>query len=252
MSAKKSLFLAMPSYGPLTAGAARGFWCHPSREMDRFQFSCTNSLLAQGFNIGWAAALNEQARGRALDYYAMQHADVEPEDWWADTLVQEMEAHDLDLLSAVIPIKDQRGRTSTAVAHPSGDPYQIARRLTLKEIYGLPETFTSEDVGGPLLANTGLWVCRWNRDWATKVHFTINDRIVFDVDRGIHVAQVEPEDWNFSRQLHALGLRVGVTRKVAVAHRGDMAFLNTSPWGESFDTEYSDGPLVAPELQEAI
>jgi len=113
-------------------------------------------------------------------------------------------------------------------------------RLSMHDVYELPETFTSEDVGKPILLNTGLWVCRFDMKWATKVHFEINNRIVFDPKLNRYHEQTEPEDWFFSRLCHELGLKIGATRKIQVKHRGEAEFFNTSPWGYPHDKEYTD------------
>lgn len=240
MSARKVIYLGMPSYGTLTTGAAVGFHrCTRRREHHVELMNYGSSLLALNFNRLWCWALNAARTGRPVDYFAMQHADIEPGEYWLDTLLDELEARDLDVLGVVAPIKDPRGVTSIAVAHAGGDPWRVRNRLTMAEVFRLPETFTSADVGGPLLLNTGLWVCRFREAWARKVFFTVNDRIVRTPD-GAYAPQVEPEDWFSSRLYHELGLRVGCTRKVRLHHRGEMAFGNTHPWGQdAFDKEYT-------------
>lgn len=240
MSRQPFVFLGQPGYGQLTAGAARAFW-RASRLPDDAVYRQYNegSLLAANFNALWVSALNLARAGRAPDYFAMLHADVEPQDWWLDTLIDELEDKNLDVLSAVVPIKDSHGLTSTALSHPDGDPFRILCRLTMADVHRLPETFTSDDVGHPLLLNTGLWVCRFDEAWTRKVRFTINDRIVTLPD-GSYRAQCEPEDWYFSRLCHELGLKLGATRKVKLEHRGTAAFTNDRPWGQPFDAAYTD------------
>ena len=234
----------MPGYGYLTAGASRGFW-RASRKPDALFWEYKQgSLLAANFNGLWAHALNLHAAGMPIKYFAMQHADIEPEDFWLDTLIAELEAHDLDMLGVVVPIKDTRGVTSIALARPDADTWSVHCRLTMQEIYRLPDTFTSEDVGYPLLLNTGLWVCRFDPSWCRRLSFTINDRIVYDEKLNRYVAQCEPEDWYFSRGFHCLGKRVGVTRKIQLSHRGDIEFTNSQPWGNEYDSEYVPGTVV--------
>jgi hypothetical protein len=233
---KKVVCLGVPSAGPfLAAGTAQGIYCATSGEtLDlKFQYA-QGSLLALNFNLLWCWALN-LARTARVDYFAMLHADVEPEVHWLDRLVAELDARGLDVLSAVVPIKDQRGITSTALAHPQGSPWRTHARLTLHEVYRLPETFTSADVGHPLLVNSGCWACRFDPAWAEKVHFEVNDRIVFSTEKQAFVPEVEPEDWFFSRLLHELGLKVGATRKVRLGHLGHLSYANVKPWGEEFD-----------------
>lgn len=234
-SKKKIVRLGMPSYGELTSGAALGFFKptnNPDIELHLLQQE--GSLLAQNMNILWTWALNE-----GCDYFAMLHADCQPEIGWLDILINEMEAKDLDVLGVAVPIKDQRGLTSLAMAHESGDTWRVHGRLTMTDIYRLPETFTSEDLGHKLLLNTGCWVCRFDPTWARQVHFTINDRIVFNKKTNKYHTEVEPEDWFISRLFHELGLRIGATRKVPLGHRGHVVYGNVKPWGTDLYDEQS-------------
>jgi SAM-dependent methyltransferase len=84
-------------------------------------------------------------------------------------------------------------------------------------------------------------VAKWNQEWCRKVHFEINDRIVFDIPQNRYRPEVESEDWFFSRMLNDLGLKIGATRKISVKHEGDVEFVNTHPWGlQAFDKESRD------------
>src|SRR5574343_1292852 len=114
----------------------------------------------------------------------------------------------------------------------------------MRDVFELPETFTSDDLGGQkLLLNTGCWVIRWNQEICRKLFFTINDRIVFDCPQNRYRPEVESEDWFFSRLCHERDLRVGATRKIAVHHNGDMDFTNVRPWGtDAFDHESPQRP----------
>jgi hypothetical protein len=243
--AARRVFLAQPGYGEQTAGSARAFWRAtrlPDAQVVRAYRE--GSLLAANFNALWCDALNVARAGR-LDYFAMIHADVEPADHWLDALIDEMEVRDLDVLGVVVPIKDRHGLTSLALDRPDGDTWRPLARLTMTEVFRLPETFTSDDIGHPLLLNTGLWACRFREEWARQVHFTINDRIVTLPD-GRYTAQCEPEDWFFSRLCHELGLKIGATRKVQLTHRGAAPFSNARAWGEPFDAAWIDrSPLPA-------
>lgn len=235
------IFLGMPGYGDLTAGAARGFWRatrRPDSEV-RYQYN-HGSLLANNFNQLWCSALNHCLDGWPVRYFAMQHADIEPQDWWLDTLIDALDASGLDVLGVAVPIKSPtEGLTSLALARPDGSTWRPLCRLTLDEVYSLPNPFTSADLGHPLLINTGLWVCRFDPSWASLVKFTINDRIV-QTPNGRYAPEVEPEDWYASRLFHELGLKVGATRQIALTHRGPAAFPNSKTWGEPFDSAYVD------------
>jgi protein-L-isoaspartate O-methyltransferase len=228
----------MPGYGKQSSAAGRAFW-RACRDMTTVvnEYS-PGSLLACNFNKLWCTALNLHHQGHRVDYFAMLHDDIGCEDFWLDTLINELEAKQLDVLGVAVPIKDNRGLTSIALHH-RGDNWNPECRLTMHELYDLPETFTSDDLGGlPLLLNTGCWVVKWNQEWAKKVHFTINDRIVFDRTQNRYCPEVESEDWFFSRLMNELGLRIGCTRKIAVKHEGEAEFPNTFAWGSrSYDNE---------------
>ena len=96
---------------------------------------------------------------------------------------------------------------------------------TMREVMALPEVFSAADCGYPdrlLLANTGCWVCRFDRPWRFSVHFEIRDRIQWrDADGGGWVAQAIPEDWGTAVTIMAMvfgnlgdasGTGVGFTR----------------------------------------
>jgi len=186
--------LGMPGYGKQTAAAGRSLW-RASRDMSgvAVEYSA-GSLLACNFNKLWCTALNMVHAGERVDYFAMLHDDIGCEDFWLDKLIAELEEKQLDVLGVVVPIKDTRGVTSIALHH-EGDNWNPECRLTMRDVYQLPETFTSADVGGfPLLLNTGCWVVKWNQEWCRKVHFTINDRIIFD--RGCNMYRPEVETYN--------------------------------------------------------
>jgi hypothetical protein len=244
---RKVIYLGCPSGGDMTLGAAVGFHRSTRRKSHHVELLANGSSLATGnFNRLWTWALNASRKGR-VDYFAMIHSDIEPGEFWLDPLIDELEAKNLDVLGVVAPIKDGRGMTSTALAHESGDPYRLKARLTMAEVFRLPETFTSADVGAPLLINTGLWVCKFREEWARKIYFTVNDRIMLDRD-GEYIPQIEPEDWFFSRLLHELGLKVGCTRKIPLMHQGRTAYPNDRPWGSNaYDREWAEKSFLDAE-----
>lgn len=251
----RRVFLGMPTYGQQTAQAGCGFWracADMSQVMNAVQHG---SLLASNFNQLWASALNVVHKGGRVDYFAMLHDDIGPIDigqeiygpdglptetrpHWLDMLIEELEANELDVLGVAVPIKDTRGMTSLALARDDGDNWLPHCRLSMRDVFDLPETFTSADLGHPLLLNTGCWVCKFDFAWAEKVSFTINDRIVFNKAADRYQSQTEPEDWYFSRLLHEMGLKVGATRKIRVTHAGRQDYQNMQPWGtHAFDSE---------------
>lgn len=241
---RKKVLLGMPSHGDVAVHAARSLFRSTANRFDVCIIQQVGSLLAMNMNILWCEALNRARHGPGCDYFAMLHGDCQPEDFWLDILIPEMEAKGLDVLGVVSPIKDQRGRTSIAMAREDGSSWRVHARLTMKEICRLPETFTSEDVGRPLLLNTGCWVCRFDEERMKKFHFEINDRIVFHTKSERYIPECEPEDWNLSRSFHEYGLKIGATRKVKMSHRGPINFGNQNPWGEPFDSEYLSASVL--------
>ncbi len=253
----RRIYLGMPGYGKQTSGAGRGFWraCADFSQVGWNHYQ-SGSLLGANFNSLWCGALNLVHKGERLDYFAMLHDDIAPEDCWLDKLIDELEANELDVLGVAVPIKDTRGMTSLAL-HREGDNWMPLCRLSMHDVFELPETFTSANLPGKLLLNTGCWVARWNQEWARTVHFEINDRIVFNTAANRYQSQTEPEDWHFSRQLHEIGtpgsatahlkpLRIGATRKIAVMHQGEIEFANDHPWGShAFDKEATPCSPVA-------
>lgn len=218
------ILLAMPHYGTVTAEAAKSFYSGATSRPYKTAMN-GGSLLAANFNQLFVTALNLQ-ESLDLRVFAMLHSDVSAGPGWLDILIDELDATGADLVSAVLPIKDERGLTSTAI---DTDPWK-PRRLAMKEVMGLPETFGSPDQGN-LLVNTGCWACRLNPEWAEQGFcFTINDRIVKRAD-GKWAAEVQPEDWNMSRWLHAHGHNVMATRKVKAKHIGLSSYSNEYAWG---------------------
>jgi hypothetical protein len=234
----RRIVLGMPGYGKQTSAAGRALWRACSDMSNVTVEYSPGSLLACNFNKLWCTALNMAHQGQRVDYFAMLHDDIGCQDFWLDALIDELEAKQLDVLGVAVPIKDSRGLTSLALHH-RGDNWNVECRLSMHDVYDLPETFTSDDVGGlPLLLNTGCWVAKWDQQWARKVHFEINDRIVFDRTKNVYCPEVESEDWFFSRMLNELGLKIGATRKIAVKHEGDAEFPNTFRWGsQAYDNE---------------
>jgi hypothetical protein len=249
MTTPPRTFLGMPGYGKQTADAGRGLWRARQNMANVMVQYRQGSLLAANFNGLWCGALNACHNGDRIQYFAMLHDDIGPHDFWLDTLIEELEAKDLDVLGVAVPIKDHKGMTSLSI---DGDDTWLPKcRLSLHEVLSLPETFTSDDIGGNLLLNTGCWVCKFDPEWARKISFTINDRIVFNKATDQYETQVEPEDWYFSRLCHEIGLKIGATRKVRVTHRGETDFNNFSDWGtQSFDQCYVNESQL-PTLQEA-
>lgn len=227
--AKPLVFLAMPSYdGKCSIGAAEAYFVGATRgDCDVVRARANSSFLTKTFNDLWCSALNQRCRG--VTHFAMIHADIIPaQHGWLDVLMNELVRLDADVVSAVSPIKSEHGWTSTAVANDLEDPW-LSRRLTLHDVYNLPETFSSEDVGRPLLLNTGLWVCRLDRPWCEQVCYDVFNRIVRK--DGVWHSEAISEDWLFSAALNRLGAKIYATRKVTLGHDGCKVFTSDSAWG---------------------
>ena len=246
-----NLFLACPTYdNTIQAATSAAIWCRGTKTHSVNVSIMGQSLLAKNFNEMWCEALNQRS-AKNLKYFAMLHADIQPQDWWIDTLIAELEKHDADIISGVVPIKDNRGVTSTAIANPLNQ-YQVFSRLTLRQCLhpSFPQTFTISDAAEALeklpedlrltkvprkalLINTGMWVCRFDRPWVEKLHFEIRDKIV--KENGQFRARNLPEDWNFSYQLAAMNCKVMASTAVKCVHFGNAQYGTTEIWGDEKD-----------------
>lgn len=213
-----------------------------------------SSLLCLTFNKILAGALNRRAT-EGLTHFVMQHDDIVPGAGWADVLIGELDRTGFAVVSAVVPLKDPRGLTSTAVRNSATGK---TRRLTMAEVAGLPDTFTLDDVRAAgigsgddpaddlLAVNTGLWVCRLNDGWVDHFPgFSMTDGLMRDEKTGLVKAGCVPEDWQFSEWLWRRGFRVAATKKVQLGHLGHdergepVEYRNDHVWGE-WDTDRGD------------
>jgi hypothetical protein len=197
------------------------------------------------FNSLWVSALNSALKGDAT-HFAMLHSDIVAEPGWLDTLADELDARGDDLISAAVPIKDDRGICSCGIVHPE---YQWSplKRFTLAELHALPETFSAEDAGYPshyLAHNNGLWLADlrkpvWrekNDDGSLRACFNFV-RAIAEKPDGELVVVGESEDWRFSRMIGQSGAQTCITRKVKLGHCGGREFRNDSVWGQAHDEE---------------
>ena len=200
-----------------------------------------SSACAMTMNHLWCYALEQKAAGQ-FTHFLMLHSDVEPEPHFVEKMLTIMDATKADVLSVVIPIKDNYGFTSTALDEQVGDydPEFRVRRLTLHEIFNnYQPTFTDDK----LLINTGLMLVDLRKDWVEdtdNVYFTLRDKII--KYRGRRMAHMMPEDWGFSRMARAKGASLWATREIKVNHYGLAAFTNVFPWG-SEKTDFYPKPL---------
>lgn len=227
--------------GPwLSFAAAKALW---TATLGRHTVTVIQSPLGawDAFNAVWVDSLNMAAKGE-VSHFAMLHSDIDPQPGWLDILIEELDRLDADCVSAVVPLKDARGLTSTAIGDPA-DPWQPWRRFTLREIAAFPETFDNAAAGypdKPLLVNTGCLVC----DLRKPVYQTVLEGgevpIAFNfptcVGRGPggkFESFRESEDWHFSRRLAEFGGKAWATRTVQLNHLGEYPFPNHGElWGQ--------------------
>ena len=231
------VFVALPTYDN-RVDSRQALFLYGAR-MDNLQVVVKTrglSALCWCFNWLYADCLND----RTFDYFLMIHADITPiaPVRWITKIINEAERAQADLFSVVSPIKNGDGLTSTGLM---SDQHTTERRLSMTEAMQLPETFGANDVAKVfgweqdtntrLLVNTGCMLIdlRRNRDKWERMHFRTHDDIV-KVD-GKFVATFVPEDWDFSKQAHANGLRVGATRSVELIHHGGHDYTNAKAWG---------------------
>lgn len=250
---KPKVMVAMPTgYDKPIVGAARAVFLWPSSRYPLMHVTTGGSALCRSFNVLWSTALahtkGHGTRGNrmGLTHFAMLHDDIEPSRDWVDCLMDEMTVTGADVVSAVSPIKDRRGVSSTAIGRP-GDKWN-QRRLTFKELGQLPETFTIEtlrkaglaDDDDCLLVNTGcflanLLIPQWfQQDKPGEVFcFRMVDRLLIDA-KGDYTVDFAPEDWNFSRWCALHGVKLAATRKVRIRHFGNFAYPNVpEAWTEN-------------------
>lgn len=268
----KRVYVCQASYASCVPQSSKQFWTAASTLYNGKLYKTVSggSLLANCFNQFWTHALNLQEvyeegerayhKGLGQDanpygpnsnlfdaawlegwrgtgnftHFAMLHDDIVPENDWLDTLLEDLLLHDADMVSAVSPIKDGFGLTSTAIDSLGDNPFDLERRLTMTEVMRLPEVFSAADCGYPdrrLLLNTGCWVADFTKPWRHNVRFTIQDRIKKD-NHGRWRAEVSSEDWQFSRDIQNQGAKVLATRRCRLTHFGNLPFANYGAWGE--------------------
>jgi len=257
--------LAIPNAGNVSAGVIGSVMNASAVRKVALQVGRPCSILTHAFNLSWCDALNMKPRPK---FFAMHHADISAETGWLDKLIEELERVDCDVLSAVVPIKDMRGLTSTMILDVENASY---RRITMRELAPHCETCSAaipsdrthcsacDEAGAPCTAipplpvsfrapevpwapergilgiNTGLWVCKLDA-WAESICFHNTERNKRNAETGDMVPIVMPEDWNFGIDLHMKGLSVYATRAAKLRHFGTFGF----PSDETFGTETED------------
>lgn len=200
---------------------------------------CFNMLYTESYNMG-------------CDVFAMCHADIQAEPSWLYAMVKQL-SDEYPVLATVLPIKDDRLMTSTAVGRTlEGNPNRkdipkerVTYRIPLSEfetdkVYTfdtLPEKIRSQ--GEFLCMNTGLWVMKLRQPWSHRVYFEMRSWTELMEDGRLACGML-PEDWNFSRLLHILGVKVRVTTGIRAKHIGVKAWDNDPGLTRSQASRYPD------------
>ncbi len=235
------VFVALPSYnGFIKAQALLGLLLPSATCFLHYELGF-GSLLATNFNHLLCKARNSRAEGKWTDF-GMHHADISAPPGWLDVMVEEKRRTSADILSVVVPIKDERRLTSTGTVQEGGH----IRRLTLKEVHQLPETFCAADLAQlgihtPMVVNTGLMLVDFTQPWSDEWHFSIGDAIQKQPD-GTFSPACLPEDWNFSSWANSRGLKVYATRKVPVGHWDGGACWDNGKHEDGWETDLGDDP----------
>jgi len=228
-----SILVGIPTHGrDVDAGVMMA--SHAFGDVGRVEIKWSAaSLLAANFNKLLCAAKNG-----GHEYLLLGHGDVVPlGTGWLRAMVDRAKRHNADLLSAVVPLKNASGLTSTAVLVDGR-----VRRLTLHEVAKLPDVFDVFDVydvgvapdAYGLLVNTGLLLIRMAMVDPERLHFTVRDQV--RQCEGVFNFVVWPEDWGFSVDAAKANLRVTATRTPRVEHIGAVEFSTAAePWGLESD-----------------
>jgi GT2 family glycosyltransferase len=230
MKEQATVYIGIPTYdGRVHKNLTTALQKASANQYKKITSIITCSLLPRAFNLLYAHALNERKNG--VTHFCLLHDDIVPEPLWLDKMMRIMGEVKADVLSAVVPIKDDTGLTSTAldVMVEGGLPHWNLKRLTLSEIYTqYPPTFTHDK----LLLNSGLMLVDLRKPWTDKAWFAFEDQIIPDPGKpGEFMAVGISEDWFFSRRALELGAKLFATREVALIHTGSHDYSNTSAWG---------------------
>lgn len=244
MGDQRKVFWGVPSYKrEVDAGILSVSHMMTKKHRTYSPASVDTSACCLRFNAMLIMAQEFHARGDA-DYFLLWHSDIVPEAWFLDKMIDIAEEKGAEILSAVVPIKDEHGLTSTAIDEPVGDmPNEWrVRRLTMAEIMERESTFTDPK----LLVNTGLLLIKLSAPWVKDIYFHFEDKII--EHHGKKLAVLFPEDWMFSRDARKLGCTsMWATRDVKLTHIGHQQYPNYSVWGKKTDA----APPTPPDILKA-
>lgn len=241
MDATKTI-ICWPYYDRLPIGRE----VEPSVVGEYAECKSSCSILVKSHSEPIKRAVTEQRQSGAT-HLAICHADILPQLHWLDALHAELAATGVDVLSVLMPKKEDSGETSTAIECVQ-DGKLRRRLLTMREAATLPETFTAADLNpdGWLLVNTGLLLARLDRPWWREIAWHHYEHR--DVSQEPPLSDYETEDWCMSRQLHIAGAQVACTRKIAAGHRGTFDYPNQGAWGRIERHDWTDSHSIVPGI----
>ena len=246
------IYIAAPCYNGMSVHTSKALLQCGRSKYDVVIQEQDYSILCYNFNVMWCDMLNKRRSGEDVRYFCMIHSDVNIVDDliegnWLDVFVDLLEEREVDVLSVVSPLKDNRGVTSTGIYDVEKEV--IVKRLTMTEVKKLPQTFGMYDIWekididigsvkgkekNKLVVNTGLMLVKVD-DWCEKVFFHDKHYVlkVTDTETGVvtFIAQVVSEDWMFSVDVQKLGMKVEATTKLAIEHIGKCGYGNYGAWG---------------------
>lgn len=229
------IFIAIPSYDGKIDFRLCNALMQASKGVEHSFNYRNSSLLAWTFNGLWCDALNQRSK-KGYTHFLMVHADIIPEPWFADKMLAIIEEEKAAILSAVIPIKNANGLTSTAIDTDEWKP----SRLTTTQVQQHPTPTFSHP---RLLVNTGLMMVDLRKPWVNDAFFTVRDGIERD-HNGVYSQRCQPEDWAFSRAARKANAgRICATKAVGALHVGSFDFSNQHSWGWETDEAYGEAIL---------
>jgi hypothetical protein len=251
----EKVFLGMPTRnGVISCGAAQAAMVQVTANRIALFRASTHTNLELNYNMLLCDAIN-LCNHDGVKWFAMLHDDIHPEPFWLDTLIDEAEKYGADLMSAYVPLKDNRQVSSTALSDPN-DEWIPFSRLTLKQIHHpdfpdtvdsysaiaalrrLPEPFSITcPLDSELLINTGCMVMRVDRPWINRIHFHKKDTVI--QENGVWGPMTWTEDWMLSQDLHDVGAQIMATRKVSLTHWDGQRFFSSIPDEHGQDVDES-------------
>lgn len=216
------VFVGVPHSGTIAADSGDGLAQASERGVPYCIKREGSSALTRNFNALLLACRSMTPRPT---HFAMHHSDIVAQTGWLDVLLGELRAHDADVISTVMPIKDERGLSTTGAF--SADFTKI-KRFTMRELDATPWTFVAPP-GRALAINTGLMLMRTDRPWFKDLVFRFEDEIT-ERD-GKPLVLCRSEDWLMSEFLAKAGAKVCVTRMPRAFHVGFKAWSNQGAWG---------------------